>query len=167
MSIQNILSPNDYTAYFENLNISGQIISNDGNVPGLYTVTHSIPVYYDTTLVGNISCVFVRLTFGSQPGICTIFIPNFSFDTSSLAGSTYSLDISSFGDVLMYGMSTVTPCIIKNAGNNGQGCVECNVSTQNIIFSNDPSYININFTPGANNSGLPYNMCLTYQQAFA
>jgi hypothetical protein len=164
MSIQNILEPNNLNLFCDNLNVSGQIINSWGNIPGLYIVTHNVPLYYNNVQISTLSCTFIRLSSGNIPGICMMIIPNSPLSSQSVS-SQYYLDISSFEDVLI--STTVTiPYIIENNGNYTTGAMQCNSSTNHIIISGGVD-LDTYFEAGGNPCGLPYQGYIIYKQAFA
>lgn len=166
MSIQNILVDNNLSLFCENLQVDKQITNSWGNVPGLDIINHSVPFYYNSVLLTNLSCTFIRITSGIQPGLCYMLIPSYTLP-STAAASQFYLDISSFSDILINSSSSISsPYLVQNDGNLTVGMVTCDGSVQHIIFSGGPDTAT-HFNIGGNPSGLTYPGYIIYEQAFA
>ncbi len=168
MSIANILQPNGFNLFCDNLNVSGLILGSWGNIPGLYIVTHQVPLYNVSNsvpiLINNLSCTFVRISNGTQPGLCYVNIPPATYTNSSYE-SYYYLDISGFNDVLMINNLTLMPYSIIDNNVYGIGSIACNGANQHIEIYAGAQY-GSEFSAGLNASGFNKAGYVIYQQAF-
>lgn len=162
MSVRNILVDNGNTIFCKDINVSGEIVNNSGTVPGLYNVSHNINVYYDGVLVDTISCNFIRLTYGTVPGICFVTIPIFTIPQTT-ANSFFYLDFSPYSDIHM-NTTTIEVIIVNDDGNYKFGFARFNSSNQHLeLYPNTGTGQTFNI--GVTGSGIPFALTLSYQQA--
>lgn len=163
MSIANLLEPNSFNLYCNSLNVN-----TTGSVPGMYIVTHPVPLYNVSnsvaTQIATLNCTFVRITNGTQPGLCYVNIPDYTYINDTYQSYFY-LDISAFTDVSMINNLTLMPYSIIDDNDYNIGSIACNGANQHIEIYASAQY-GSQFAAGPNASGFNKAGYVIYQQTF-